>query len=399
MKIILEHFSPYVVDSNNNDVTRLSRFPGVTRSDSHEPQVLLSLETGLKTYGEWEREIVIIEEKGLPVMEDMFDLLHDLRAGKMPEPAEVIQGVAHVGGKLVFGGASKAKKTWALADLAASVVGGGLWLDRFPCNPGPVLYLNMELPRHFMTKRVDMILKAKGLDVASRGLFKVLNLRGYAAYMRELREQLEPVIADMPPFSMILLDPTYKCFGGDELSTKDVAAFLNEVEKLAVQSGALIAFGSHFAKGKSYEKNSIDRISGTGVFARDPDSIITMTDVKGELWVDLNLRNHMPVPPFVVQWETPIFKWDKTVDPGELAKRYETKSGPTVKEIKYTEARVAAVKKFIGAKAPSQNELVEELIRIFEVGDKLAREKVMPGLEKHGLVINKEKKPFQFSWK
>src|SRR3954470_23651854 len=43
---------------------------------------------------------------------------------------------------------------------------------------------------------------------------------------------------------------------------------------LAIPSGCM---AGHFAKGNAAAKETIDRISGSGVFARDPDSLITFT--------------------------------------------------------------------------------------------------------------------------
>ena len=40
---------------------------------------------------------------------------------------------------------------------------------------------------------------------------------------------------------------------------------------VAVQTGAAIALVHHFAKGNATRKRAQDRLSGNGVFARDPD--------------------------------------------------------------------------------------------------------------------------------
>ena len=52
---------------------------------------------------------------------------------------------------------------------------------------------------------------------------------------------------------------------------------LNEIEALAVETGAAVAFGAHYSKGNQAGKEVIDRIGGSGVFARDPDSILNFT--------------------------------------------------------------------------------------------------------------------------
>ena len=120
---------------------------------------------------------------------------------------------------------------------------------------------------------------------------------------------------------MIVLDPIYKLLGArDENKAGDIASLLNEIELLAVKTGAAVAFGAHFSKGNQSQKESIDRIGGSGVFARDPDTILTFTrhDETDCFTVDATLRNHPPIDPFVVRWEFPLMCVDSTFDPANL---------------------------------------------------------------------------------
>ncbi len=45
-------------------------------------------------------------------------------------PAQVIDGVLHVGCKMILGDTSKSNKSWCLLDLAMSVAGGSDWWGR-----------------------------------------------------------------------------------------------------------------------------------------------------------------------------------------------------------------------------------------------------------------------------
>jgi hypothetical protein len=94
---------------------------------------------------------------------------------------------------------------------------------------------------------------------------------------------------------------------------------LNEFEKLAVKSGAATVFTAHFSKGNQSARDAIDRISGSGVFARDPDTIFITTahQEPDALVVDSILRNFAPIAPFVVKWNNWLFeKCD--LDPSKL---------------------------------------------------------------------------------
>src|SRR3954462_16003810 len=86
---------------------------------------------------------------------------------------------------------------------------------------------------------------------------------------------------------------------------------------LAIPSGCM---AGHFAKGNAAAKETIDRISGSGVFARDPDSLIPFTkhEEEGAFTVEMVLRNLPPVEPFVVKWEWPLFRRASQLDPARL---------------------------------------------------------------------------------
>ncbi|MEI6562622.1 MAG: hypothetical protein WCO68_11185 [Verrucomicrobiota bacterium] len=79
---------------------------------------------------------------------------------------------------------------------------------------------------------------------------------------------------------------------------------------VAVQTGAAIALFHHFAKGNATGSALQDRLSGNSVFARDPDSMITMTRHKeADAYVlESTLRNLKNQPPFVVKWEFPLIR-------------------------------------------------------------------------------------------
>jgi hypothetical protein len=232
------------------------------------------------------------------------------------KPPEVVEGLLHQGCKMVLGGASKSNKTWVLTDLAISVAAGVSWWE-FPTVQGRVLYLNFELPEAFFAERIKLVTSAKNVD-PSKAL-DVWNLRGYAADF----EKLEPEITRKAgrKYTLICLDPTYKLLGGrDENRAGDIASLLNGFERLAVETNAAIAFGAHFSKGNQAAKESIDRIGGSGVFARDPDTILTMTrhEQDGAFIVEPILRNHAPIKPFVIDWAFPLMKRADDLDPAKL---------------------------------------------------------------------------------
>lgn len=253
---------------------------------------------------------------GLPDIEDAATLV----SANIALPFDVIGGVLHAGAKLVLGGASKSFKTQTLTDMAASVATGSDWLD-FKTKQGRVLYINLEIQRPFFARRISVICDAKGVKVEHDSLH-VWNLRGYATDIRDLLPKLLRGIG-CKRYVLIIIDPIYKLLGGrDENKAGDMAAVLNDVERLTVETGAAVAFGAHFSKGNQAAKETIDRIGGSGVFARDPDTILTFTKHEEPECFTLNatLRNHAPLEPFVVRWEYPLMQRQESLDPARLKK-------------------------------------------------------------------------------
>lgn len=242
----------------------------------------------------------------------------DFASSEIAEPATIVEGILHRGSKMVLGGGSKSFKTWTLVDLALSVASGSPWWD-IETSEGKVCYVNLEIQEYFFRRRCLDVADAKGIMIPKDNLF-IWNLRGYAADISSIHTQMTDALKTRN-LSLIVVDPIYKIMGGrDENSTRDIANLLNHIEKLAVETGAAVVFGSHFAKGNPALKEAIDRISGSGVYARDPDSILTLTRHQEEnrFVVEPVLRNFPPMPSFVVQWLHPLMSRDNGADPAEL---------------------------------------------------------------------------------
>jgi hypothetical protein len=121
--------------------------------------------------------------------------------------------------------------------------------------------------------------------------------------------------------AMIIVDPLYKAYGGlDENSASQMTDLMGTVEHLSEQTGAAIVFGAHFSKGSQVGKEFKDRISGSGVFGRDPDVIMTLTKhiSPGSYTVESELRYLPPMPDFVVSWSFPLLHIDEGKDPRQL---------------------------------------------------------------------------------
>ncbi len=224
-----------------------------------------------------------------------------------------------------LGAPSKAGKTWILIHLALCLACGLKWLGH-QCAKGSVLYINFELPEPFFRERAEYILSKMGVQGIPESLYEI-NLRGYAGsaenVLREVQQRIKHIKFKMPLIA-IIIDPTYKLMGSvrDENKAGDIASLLNEFEKLAVQTRASVISAGHFAKGDSSMKEAIDKIAGSGVFGRDPDSIVIMSDLKEEDAYQLHfILRCLPKKDLIaIKWDQEkwCFEVDDSLDPTDL---------------------------------------------------------------------------------
>jgi len=230
-------------------------------------------------------------------------------------PAPIIEGIIGEGEKMILGGASKAGKTYCMLNLADAVDSGGKWLGH-QCRKGGVLFLNFEVGEARMAERVRR-LRASGLAMAG---VEFLNLRGAEFDWADLKSTLE-YLARRNGYALIILDPIYKLLGDTpENDNTAVAQMLSQIERIAVETKAAVVFAHHFSKGNKSEISSMDRLSGAGAFARDPDAIITLTEheIPNCFTVEATVRNYATPAPVVVEYNNPRYTVRDELDSARL---------------------------------------------------------------------------------
>lgn len=295
-------------DTSNKNESRLSRMPGVVRGN--HKQFLIATDLGFQNYEQWQ-EWVENETDELPDPEEFSEVWDN-----PPELApELIQGVLRKGHKMLLSGGSKTGKSMLMIQLACAIASGGHWLNK-KCDKGKVLYLNLEIDRPSFLKRVIEVCKRKGYskdDIQDN--LSIWHLRGYSAPLDVLAPKLirrckkEKYIA-------VIIDPIYKVMMGDENKAGDMANFSNQFDVIANALDCSVIYVHHFTKGAQDTKASIDRASGSGVFARDPDAILTITSLKYKsekkaARVEFTVREFADVDAVNVWYEYPVHVIDE----------------------------------------------------------------------------------------
>nr|DAY94456.1 MAG TPA: Regulatory protein repA [Caudoviricetes sp.] len=259
------------LDQQNRNPSRLSRMPGILRGSQR--QTLLETNIGKSCWDEW-RDWLEAETDELPETESLADDWDDLP----PLADALITGVLRKGHKMLLAGPSKAGKSFALIELCISLAEGRPWLGKFPCAQGKVLYINLELDRASCLHRFKDVYTALSYPPDNLTNIDIWNLRGASVPMDKLAPKLIRR-AQKKGYTAVVLDPIYKVITGDENSADQMAKFCNQFDLVCRALDCAVIYCHHHSKGAQGGKRSMDRASGSGVFARDPDAMLDMTEL------------------------------------------------------------------------------------------------------------------------
>ena len=328
------------IDRQNRNPSRLSRMPGVTRNGNR--QYLAATNLGRKSWVDW-----------LDFVEGVSDELPDMVTlatykDNPPElPDELISGILRRGHKMLISGSSKAGKSFLLMELCISIAEGKKWLG-FDCKKGRVLYVNLEIDPASAINRFLKIYEALGWKMTNAENIIIWNLRGHAVPLDKLVPKLVRRVRDQQ-LDAIIIDPIYKVITGDENNASDMGAFCNQFDKICTDTGCSVIYCHHHSKGSQGMKKAIDRASGSGVFARDPDAQLDMIelelsdDIKNFVrdgcatgWrLESSLREFPNIKPVNFWFDYPIHRLDSNGSLKELHAQG-TPMGNLMKSKKYT---------------------------------------------------------------
>ena len=300
------------VDSQNKNPSRLSRMPGCIRGD--HKQFIIETNTGKETWSDWVEWVESMNDD-LPDEENLADVLFNL-----PDYAEeLIEGILRQGHKMLLVGPSKSGKSFSLIELCIAIAEGTKWMGR-QCKQGDVLYVNFELDRASCLHRFKDVYQTLRLTPDNANRIFVWNLRGKTPAL----DQLVPKLirrAEKKKYIAVVVDPIYKVITGDENSASEMAKFCNQFDKIADALGASVIYAHHHSKGAQGGKKSMDRASGSGVFARDPDALLDMIELDMNKEVKEHFINearveamHAVLDKYVPKWRTYIYQTKKTDD-------------------------------------------------------------------------------------
>lgn len=324
----------------------------------------------------------------------------------------LIPGMLRQGHKMMIASSSKAGKSFLVEELAIAVAHGKPWLNN-PCKKGPVLYVNMELSDSSCWNRFSRVYEALNkpengisgnFDPSTTENLDVWNLRGKQVTANQLAAAIEQLDKK---YTLIILDPIYKLFEGSENDQESTANFCKAVDRMA-ETGASVVYVHHHSKGAQGSKSSMDRASGSGVFARDVDALIDLTQLfpggkeptaaeasRKTIWkVETTLREFAPLPPFIVSFLYPLHYVESSTEYAGWKPRSASSAGGSARADQNTAAKEGA-KERCAKEFEAWNEehgnppTVKELAKVLGRSEKTVRGylddlELKPRIEKRG---------------
>lgn len=299
------------LDTQNKNPSRLSRMPGVIRNG--KKQFLVDTNIGKDTWEEWQEWIESINDD-LPDPESLETVWDNL-----PELSPcLIEGVLRKGHKMLIAGPSKAGKSFLQIELCIAIAEGKNWLQ-WQCARGRVMYVNLELDRASCLHRFRDVYQALGWKPEHLGSIDIWNLRGKSVPMDKLAPKLIRRAAKKD-YVAIIIDPIYKVITGDENSADQMANFCNQFDKVCTELGCAVIYCHHHSKGSQGGKKSMDRASGSGVFARDPDALLDLIELEPTEAL-IEQEKNKAICKVCIQYLDAYFKWDDDLSQDDLCSK------------------------------------------------------------------------------
>lgn len=231
----------------------------------------------------------------------------EIMSCELPEPDQIIENLFDTGDKMAVIGPSKAKKSYLITQLAFSLTTGTNFLGLHIPKPRKVLVVQYEIqPAHFM-RRIRRMAEALGAsidDVEDR--LMIVNARGINLDLEEVQTLIEEESVEV-----VMFDPFYKMFSGDESDIEEVKRILALFDRITTKSKCGLLYVHHDKKGSNEKTEQRDRGSGSGVLARDYDCSLAILEHETNdqaIVIDFLLRNYAFIPAIVAEWYDSHFR-------------------------------------------------------------------------------------------
>lgn len=201
------------------------------------------------------------------------DSYNDLIFNDTRDPQYLIKGFIQYASAAIMAAEPKCMKTFTALDMALSVASGKRFLNVYPVEQAPVLYLQEEVNTSEIKKRIMLISEQKGiasLATPDKWMnvpelpFYITNNVGYDLTTEEDRNSIENFIVEKG-IKFLVIDPLYMVLGGaQENDATQIRPILKYLTVMREKYQCAVLLVHHFKKDKTAKKGA--RLRGSSIF-------------------------------------------------------------------------------------------------------------------------------------
>lgn len=204
-------------------------------------------------------------------------LFSPLPAERQELPPVLIENTLRKGSVMLIGAAPKVGKTFLTAQMVVAFAMGTAVLGFSFTRCERILVVNTEMGAAEYDNRV--IDAALSPEVAREVARRVLIAHTDDDPELTVREVAEAICASACRPDVVIIDPIYPLFMGDENSNEDAKTTLAYLKMVASKTGAGVIYTHHFSKGAQDLKEARDRVSGAGTLGRNYAALWALTEL------------------------------------------------------------------------------------------------------------------------
>jgi hypothetical protein len=227
-----------------------------------------------------------------------------LKESDTPEEP-VIKGLFDTGDRVAVVGQSKARKSFYALQMAVCISAGEPFLG-YETERMVTLVYNGEIKASAYRRRLRRM-----IEVLQIGADKLTGLHVLNGAEADTAATFDSILAEARRVKagLVIADPAYMLIDGDETDQTAVKAAVTSMKKFGT-AGITLVCVYHGTKGKMGDRQAIDRIAGSGIFARDMATLVSLVEHASEVdhaVMTTITRNHAPVEPVSVKFADGAF--------------------------------------------------------------------------------------------
>ena len=240
-----------------------------------------------------------------------------LRPVKRP-PAIVAGGLLDQGAKLLLAGPEKAGKSLLAGQLALSLAAGVDWLGFHIPEPRRVLYVQLEVAEWRLEERFQRQAAVIGVNQGG-GMYDRLYAYTdfeFSTATANDRDHLHELIDTTKP-DILLLDPLYLIHSGDSNDESQMSSVVRALNGLLKRVQGLVVVAHHAKDTQDLRmRRPAQRISGSSVLSRWPDSILTLESRKPteKATLTMTLRNAEAPPRITLKLDPATWLFERVLE-------------------------------------------------------------------------------------